>query len=436
MLETKRFLLRKLNINDAENMFKNWVTDEKVTKYLTWNPHKDINETISYINLMLDTNAHHFGIIDKQNNEIIGTIANVFESADYSYCEVGYCLSRAYWNQGVMTEVLDKYLEDLFYRHNYKLVKARHLKANRASGAVLLKCGFKRAFIDDELTDKWGVEDVIFYSITKEEFEINRIVKNVYQRTNLKLYPASTIDDLLLRLRLSNAAYLEVSLIKSDKIKEIDSSDVALIKNNEGNINKYYFVSSVINEGKMQRLVNEFIQLNNRYFISINDKKIEKVLVDLLRKHSLHISFAESCTGGLMAATLINVAGASNVINESIVAYHENSKIKLLGVDPLTIANHSVYSKEVALEMVNGLYNITKAEVCVSITGRAGGEKREIADGSYDFAVVLHKGMDKREYAFHKEEKGTRNEVRRSQTNYCFFTIINLILDYFENTEA
>ena len=137
-----------------------------------------------------------------------------------------------------------------------------------------------------------------------------------------------------------------------------------------------------------------------------------------------------------MAATLINVAGASNVINESIVAYHENSKIKLLGVDPLTIANHSVYSKEVALEMVNGLYNITKAEVCVSITGRAGGEKTEIADGSYDFAVVLHKGMDKREYAFHKEEKGTRNEVRRSQTNYCFFTIINLILDYFENTEA
>ena len=81
----------------------------------------------------------------------------------------------------------------------------------------------------------------------------------------------------------------------------------------------------------------------------------EEKLVAVLMKKGYHIAFAESCTGGMAAARLINVASASSVINESIVTYANEAKIKYLHVEPELIEAHGVVSEEVAGAMAKGM---------------------------------------------------------------------------------
>ena len=104
---------------------------------------------------------------------------------------------------------------------------------------------------------------------------------------------------------------------------------------------------------------------------------IEKNLVEKLKEKKYKISFAESCTGGLLSSTIINVSGSSSVIEESYITYSEDAKMKLLDVKKETLDKYTVYSKEVAQEMCEGLYEKTKSDVCVSITGQAGGSEYE-----------------------------------------------------------
>jgi len=97
-----------------------------------------------------------------------------------------------------------------------------------------------------------------------------------------------------------------------------------------------------------------------------------KKLVDLLIDKKLHISFAESLTGGLCASKVISIPDASKVLGESYVTYSNEAKIKILGVKEETINKYSVVSSEVAYEMARGLNNISKSDLCVSLTGLAG----------------------------------------------------------------
>lgn len=99
---------------------------------------------------------------------------------------------------------------------------------------------------------------------------------------------------------------------------------------------------------------------------------MEEELVELLIKNNLKITTAESCTGGLVCATLINVAGASSVINEAYVTYANKSKHKLLKVKNKSIKNYGVVSEEVAREMAFGAKKRAKADVAISTSGIAG----------------------------------------------------------------
>lgn len=66
MIETQRFILRKFTIFDAEEMFKNWASDEDVTKYLSWDTHMSIDDTINYLNFVIETNQSCYAIVDKK----------------------------------------------------------------------------------------------------------------------------------------------------------------------------------------------------------------------------------------------------------------------------------------------------------------------------------------------------------------------------------
>lgn len=98
----------------------------------------------------------------------------------------------------------------------------------------------------------------------------------------------------------------------------------------------------------------------------------EETLIKLLKERNLKISCAESCTGGLFMSTLINVAGASAVINEGFITYANEAKMKYLFVREETLALFGAVSEQTAEEMAQGLLKQTKADVTVAITGIAG----------------------------------------------------------------
>ena len=97
-----------------------------------------------------------------------------------------------------------------------------------------------------------------------------------------------------------------------------------------------------------------------------------KSLIRKLTKKKLKISFAESCTGGLLASTVTSISGASKIFNLGLVTYSNQAKTKVLKVNKNIIKRYGAVSHECCFEMVKNLSKISKANINVSITGIAG----------------------------------------------------------------
>ena len=101
-------------------------------------------------------------------------------------------------------------------------------------------------------------------------------------------------------------------------------------------------------------------------------KKLSQKIVRLLGKKRLKISFAESCTGGLLSSTITSISGTSKVFTIGLVTYSNQSKISALKVPKKTIRKHGAVSYETCLSMVKNLNKISKTNISVSITGIVG----------------------------------------------------------------
>ena len=97
-----------------------------------------------------------------------------------------------------------------------------------------------------------------------------------------------------------------------------------------------------------------------------------KSLIKILIKKKLKISFAESCTGGLLASSITSISGASKIFGLGLVTYSNQAKIKVLKVNKNIIRKYGAVSHECCTEMVKNLSRISKANINVSITGIAG----------------------------------------------------------------
>ena len=95
-------------------------------------------------------------------------------------------------------------------------------------------------------------------------------------------------------------------------------------------------------------------------------------IVKLLTKKPLTVSFAESCTGGLLASSITSISGSSKVFNMGLVTYSNNAKVKLLKVPKKTISKCGAVSYDTCLSMVKNLSKISKSNISISITGVAG----------------------------------------------------------------
>ena len=100
--------------------------------------------------------------------------------------------------------------------------------------------------------------------------------------------------------------------------------------------------------------------------------KLEKNIAEILKEHSLVISVAESCTGGLLSSRLTDISGSSEYIRANFLTYSNESKMALLDVKDETLRVYGAVSEQCAREMSEGLYRKTKADIAISTTGLAG----------------------------------------------------------------
>ena len=150
-----------------------------------------------------------------------------------------------------------------------------------------------------------------------------------------------------------------------------------------------------------------------------------KQIIDKLIKKNVSISVAESCTGGLIANTITKYSGVSKIFSYGIISYSNKSKSKYLSVSKTNISKFGAVSKEVAEEMINGLYKNEKTQICISTTGIAGpnGGTKSKPVG----LVYIGIKINKENYIFKKIFKGKRLDIQRKTRDFIFRKINELI---------
>ncbi|ASS74185.1 GNAT family N-acetyltransferase [Tumebacillus algifaecis] len=144
-IETDRLILRKLKLSDAQSVFDNWLSDERVTDNLIRGAHKTVFETIERVTVIVggyDSPEYcYWGIELKGSGELIGAIDFFNLNTTTENCDVGYALGYKWWNQGYGTEALRAVVEFGFERMNIHKISAAHNLDNPASGKVMRKIG-------------------------------------------------------------------------------------------------------------------------------------------------------------------------------------------------------------------------------------------------------------------------------------------------------
>ena len=146
-IETPRLLLRPFVPEDAEAMYRNWASDPAVTEFLTWPPHSGPEVTRrlleDWCSRYTEGSCFQWGIELKSLGEVIGSIAAVKLNEVTEAADLGYCLGKPWWGQGLMPEALRAVLDYLFDQVGLGRAAACHDPRNPKSGRVMEKAGMK-----------------------------------------------------------------------------------------------------------------------------------------------------------------------------------------------------------------------------------------------------------------------------------------------------
>jgi len=173
-LETERLILRKVTIEDLEDMHL-YGSDEEVSKFVTWNTHETISDTKGFIDFVLNKYENKqvspWGIEYKENGKFIGTIDFVWWQPNHKIAEIGYVISKEYWGKGLTTEVAKEIIEFGFEEMDLVRIQARCDVENIGSARVMEKAGMSfEGIIRKGICVKGKHPDLKMYSILKEEF--------------------------------------------------------------------------------------------------------------------------------------------------------------------------------------------------------------------------------------------------------------------------
>ena len=151
-----------------------------------------------------------------------------------------------------------------------------------------------------------------------------------------------------------------------------------------------------------------------------------KKLIKLLKRKKLRISFAESCTGGLMSSIITSNAGSSNVFNIGLVTYSNKAKQKILKVPSKVIKKYGAVSVQCCLSMVNNLSKISNSHINISITGIAGpkGGTKNKPVGLVFIGLKFKRKILVNKYLF---ENKSRKNFQKITVNTVIKTVLSII---------
>jgi len=155
-------------------------------------------------------------------------------------------------------------------------------------------------------------------------------------------------------------------------------------------------------------------------------KKISHKIIKLLKNKKIKISFAESCTGGMLSSAITSVSGSSKVFNLGLVTYSNESKIKVLKISKKFIRKYGAVSEQVCRAMVKNVSKIGKAKISISVTGIAGpkGGTRKKPVGLVYVGIKKGNKISIKKYLF--KNKG-RSYIQRATVNKCLGLILSAL---------
>ena len=194
-------------------------------------------------------------------------------------------------------------------------------------------------------------------------------------------------------------------------------------------ISGYEVIVRIIARGKTKQEALSFIEKGKNaivarlgeFVVGYNEDNIEDQILKALSKHQYTVATVESCTGGLLAGTLVNCSGISEFFKEGMVTYSNEAKTKLVGVREATLNRVGAVSKETAKEMAEGVRRVTGAHIGLSTTGIAGptGGTPEKPVG----LVYIGIAMPDKTYVHELRLKGTRKQIREKTVETVLYEL-------------
>ncbi len=146
-IETQRLILRRFKTEDADDMFTNWASDPEVTRYLTWPAHTSVEVTgyllSDWVSRYENGGYFNWAMEYRKTGRVIGNISVVRLNENIEAAEIGYCMGKAYWGQGLMPEALKAVIDYLFDVAGMNRISAGHDVNNPKSGRVMDKAGMR-----------------------------------------------------------------------------------------------------------------------------------------------------------------------------------------------------------------------------------------------------------------------------------------------------
>ncbi|MFI3230373.1 MAG: competence/damage-inducible protein A [bacterium] len=193
---------------------------------------------------------------------------------------------------------------------------------------------------------------------------------------------------------------------------------------------RFRVTASASNKDKAEELlkptVKKLYDIFPEFIYGEDDDTLEGVVVNALHEKNIIISTAESCTGGLLASTFVDVEGVSKVFSNGVITYSNESKVKELGVKEITLEEYGAVSKEIAMEMAEGILKKSGSKMGVALTGIAGpsGGTEEKPVGLVYLGIAQeNKDTQYFEFMF----KGTRKTIRERAVKATLTKLLNIL---------
>ncbi|MBP7303427.1 MAG: CinA family nicotinamide mononucleotide deamidase-related protein, partial [Fervidobacterium sp.] len=234
--------------------------------------------------------------------------------------------------------------------------------------------------------------------------ELIPIFENVYDKIKA--------DDSLYTRRIKTIGIPEAILM--EEYKDIIYSDpnvtVATMASYERGV-EVRFTGPIFLKDSIDRICDRLIPMLGDSVYALDDSDMQDVVYKLLKDNGLTVSFAESCTGGLISSTFVDIPGVSDVYKGGVITYSNESKTKILGVAQETLEKHGAVSEECVREMVDGCKRLFNSSFAVAVSGIAGpsGGSEEKPVGTVCIALATPTKIISSTHLL----RGDRNSIRR-----------------------